>query len=96
MRQLQPFHVGLDYIHLFLRLQPQLHQPADGLQAATESDNTLSQHGGPTNQYPQPRVSTVLDIGDMEEPFGLVVQELARNIGDSVQQLNKEHSYSAA
>jgi hypothetical protein len=29
----------------------------------------------------------------MEEPFGLVVQELARNIGDSVQQLNKEHSY---
>jgi hypothetical protein len=29
----------------------------------------------------------------MEEPFGLVVQELARNIGESVQKLDKEHSY---
>jgi hypothetical protein len=29
----------------------------------------------------------------MEEPFGLVVQELARNIGDSARQLDKEHSY---
>jgi len=29
----------------------------------------------------------------MEEPFGLVVQELARNIGDSVRELDKEHSY---
>jgi hypothetical protein len=29
----------------------------------------------------------------MENPFGFVVQELAQNIGDSVQKLDEEHSY---
>jgi hypothetical protein len=66
------------------------------VQAATESDTPFL-HA--TNmEDPLVSISNLVSAlclisETIEEPFGQVVQELARNIGDSARQLGKEHSY---
>ena len=61
----------------------------EAVQAATESDTPFFHATSIRNL-----VSALCLIAEtMEEPFGLVGQELARNIGDSARQLDKEHSY---
>lgn len=68
----------------------------EAVQAATESD-TPFRHA--TNmEDPLTSIGVLVSAlclisETMEEPFGLVVQELARNIGELVQKLDKEHSY---
>lgn len=66
------------------------------VQAATESDTPFLH----ATNMEEPLtsisnlVSALLLISEtMEEPFGQVVYELARNIGNSARQLDKEHSY---
>jgi hypothetical protein len=47
MRQLQPFHAGLVYIHLFLRLQPEFDQGA------------VSRNSGEQNRRAQPAIGLI-------------------------------------
>jgi hypothetical protein len=66
------------------------------VQTATESDTPFLHATNMEDPLTSIRnlVSALCLISEtMEEPFGQVVQELARNIGNSVQQLDKEHSY---
>ena len=68
----------------------------EAVQAATESDTPFLHATNMEDPLTSIRnlVSALCLISEtMEEPFGLVVQELARNIGDSAQQLDKEYSY---
>ena len=68
----------------------------EAVQAATESDTPFLHATNLEDPLTSIRnvVSALCLISEtMEEPFGSVVLELARNIGDSVQQLDKEHEY---
>ena len=68
----------------------------EAVQAATESDTPFLHATNMEDPLTSIRnlVSALCLIAEtMEEPFGLVVQELARNIGDSTRQLDKEYSY---
>jgi hypothetical protein len=68
----------------------------EAVQAATESDTPFLHATNMEDPLTSIRnlVSALCLIAEtMEDPFGLVVQELARNIGDSVQKLDKEYSY---
>jgi hypothetical protein len=68
----------------------------EAVQAATESDTPFLHATNMEDPLTSIRnlVSALCLIAEtMEEPFGQVVQELARNIGDSARQLGKEHSY---
>jgi hypothetical protein len=66
------------------------------VQAATESDTPFlhaTNMEDPLTTIGNLVAALCLISETMEEPFGSVVQELARKIGDSVQQLDKEHAY---
>jgi hypothetical protein len=68
----------------------------EAVQAATESDTPFLHATNMEDPLTSIRnlVSALCLIAEtMEEPFGPVVLELANNIGDSVQKLDKEHSY---
>jgi hypothetical protein len=68
----------------------------EAVQAATESDTPFLHATNMEDPLTSIRnlVSALCLISEtMEEPFGLVVQQLAGNIGDSVRKLDKEYSY---
>jgi hypothetical protein len=66
------------------------------VQAATESDTPFlhaTNMERPLASIHNMVTALCLISETMEDQLGLVVQELARNIGDSAQQLDEEHGY---